>query len=157
VTLAALHFQIVGPTSWNSTNALPGLVLPDDPQLIVTVHFYEAFRFTHQGAEWVSGADAWLDTPWLGTDSDKAFLLDILATAAGWGDVHQRPIFVGEFGAYSRADIFSRVRWTDFVAREAERLGMSWAHWEFMSGFGLYNLQNDTWDELLKAALVPPA
>ena len=47
----------LGPGKWNSISELPGLLLPDDDEnLIVTVHSYEPFYFTHQGATW-SGPD----------------------------------------------------------------------------------------------------
>jgi endoglucanase len=49
----------------------------------------------------------------------------------------------------------SRARWTQFVVREAERLGFSWAYWEFCAGFGAYDPKTDTWREALKSALVP--
>ena len=43
----------VGPGKWNSVSELPQLLLPDDDQnLIVTVHNYDPFFFTHQGATW---------------------------------------------------------------------------------------------------------
>jgi endoglucanase len=43
----------VGPGGWNSIDELPNLRLPDDDMyLIVTVHNYEPFFFTHQGATW---------------------------------------------------------------------------------------------------------
>jgi len=43
----------VGPGRWNSIVELPKLRLPDDDQnLIVTVHNYDPFYFTHQGANW---------------------------------------------------------------------------------------------------------
>lgn len=147
---------VVGPVSWNNTNALPDLDLPDDRHLIVTVHFYEPFQFTHQGASWASGSDAWLGTEWRGTDADKAVVSGILERAADWGTDHGRPIFLGEFGAYSAADMNSRARWTAYVAREAERLDMSWAYWEFMAGFGLYIPEQDAWRQPLKDALLPP-
>ncbi len=42
---------------WNSVQELPNLKLPaDDQNLIVTLHCYEPFYFTHQGAHW-SGDD----------------------------------------------------------------------------------------------------
>ena len=45
---------VVGPTGWNSINDLDSLELPaNDRHLIVTVHYYNPFQFTHQGAEWV--------------------------------------------------------------------------------------------------------
>jgi endoglucanase len=48
----------------------------------------------------------------------------------------------------------SRARWTQFIVSEAERLGLSWAYWEFCSGFGAYDPQTDTWRDPLKAALI---
>lgn len=45
---------IVGPVGYNNIDRLSDLVLPADPNLIVTVHFYDPFDFTHQGANWVS-------------------------------------------------------------------------------------------------------
>ena len=45
----------VGPGKWNQAGELPNLRLPDNDQnLIVTVHCYEPFNFTHQGATWTS-------------------------------------------------------------------------------------------------------
>jgi endoglucanase len=47
----------VGPGRWNGVDELNRLRLPDDDQnLIVTVHSYDPFLFTHQGATW-SGPD----------------------------------------------------------------------------------------------------
>jgi len=43
----------VGPGKWNQVGELPKLRLPDeDENLIVTVHCYDPFYFTHQGAGW---------------------------------------------------------------------------------------------------------
>lgn len=47
----------VGPGQWNGVDELKNLVLPADDNLIVTVHCYEPFLFTHQGATW-AGAQA---------------------------------------------------------------------------------------------------
>ncbi len=43
----------VGPGRWNSPEELVNLRLPDDDDnIIVTLHCYEPFMFTHQGASW---------------------------------------------------------------------------------------------------------
>jgi endoglucanase len=48
-----LRTIFVGPGRWNAIAELKDLVLPaDDDNLIVTVHCYEPFYFTHQGATW---------------------------------------------------------------------------------------------------------
>ncbi len=44
---------LVGPGQFNAVAELSGLMLPDDDQnLIVTVHNYDPFQFTHQGTSW---------------------------------------------------------------------------------------------------------
>jgi len=46
----------LGPGKWNQVSELKDLVLPnDDHNLIVTVHCYDPFYFTHQGATWAGG------------------------------------------------------------------------------------------------------
>jgi endoglucanase len=63
-------------------------------------------------------------------------------------------VFVGEFGAFSGADMASRARWTACVRTEAERLGMSWAYWEFGTDFGAFDPGRGTWREPLRRALL---
>ncbi len=146
---------IVGPGQWNSIRALDKLELPrGDRNLIVTVHSYEPFEFTHQGASWAKGSEKWKGRTWTGTDAEKADVRKRFGQAAAWAKAHDRPVFLGEFGAYSAADMDSRARWTRFVTREAERLGWSWAYWEFCSGFGPYDPRTDQWRDPLKAALL---
>lgn len=49
---------VVGPGDWNHIAELPALDLPpDDDRLVVSVHLYEPFLFTHQGASWVPVLD----------------------------------------------------------------------------------------------------
>jgi endoglucanase len=146
---------IVGPGQWNGIRALEKLQLPkDDRHLIVTVHFYEPFEFTHQGASWVKGADRWKGRQWTGSPAEQAAIRQQLQKAAAWAKERGLPVFLGEFGAYEAADMESRARWTRFVAREAEKLGFSWAYWEFCSGFGAYDPRADRWRTPLKAALL---
>lgn len=146
---------IVGPGRWNSIGALDKLELPaDDRNLIVTVHCYDPFPFTHQNASWVKGSAKWKGTPWTGSDKEKADLTKTLTRAADWGKQHKRPIFLGEFGAFGDADLASRVRWTRHMVAQAEMLGLSWAYWEFCSGFGAYDPRQDVWRPELKAALL---
>lgn len=144
---------MVGPGNWNNIDALSKLELPQDEKLIVTVHYYSPFEFTHQGASWAEGSEKWLGRTW-GSEADRQAVRRDLEKAAAWAKERERPLFLGEFGAYSRAPLESRVKWTEFVRSEAERLGMSWAYWEFGSGFGVYDPQGEKWREPLKQALL---
>jgi endoglucanase len=146
---------IVGPGQWNAIRALDKLELPkDDHHLILTVHYYDPFQFTHQGASWVQGSDKWKGRKWTGTEAEKMEITRALEKVATWAKAHDRPVYLGEFGAFEGADLESRVRWTRFVAREAVRLGFSWAYWEFCAGFGIYDPKKDTWRDELKNALL---
>lgn len=148
---------IVGPVAFNNLSELPSLQLPDhDRYLIVTIHYYNPFRFTHQGASWVGPrAQNWLGTRWTGSPEDQAAVEADFQKIARWAEEHRRPIYIGEFGAYSRADLDSRVRWTRFVRQQAEKHGFSWAYWEFASGFGIYNPATGTWNRALLDSLIP--
>ena len=44
----------VEPGNWGGIDALKNLVLPPDDNVIVSVHCYEPFNFTHQGAGWTT-------------------------------------------------------------------------------------------------------
>jgi len=47
-----------------------------------------------------------------------------------------------------------RARWAHFVARQAERLGWSWAWWQFEGDFVLYDVKKDAWVAPIRQALV---
>ncbi len=146
---------IVGTANWGGVDALQKLKLPEDDYLILTFHYYNPFHFTHQGAEWVEGSDAWLGTRWLGSAEEIKAIQHDFDLVGQWATTHQIPVFMGEFGAYSKADMASRVRWTSTVARQAEQRGFSWAYWEFCSGFGVFDPVNNVWHSELLKALIP--
>jgi endoglucanase len=147
---------VIGPADWNSLYKLSDLVLPaEDRHIIVTFHYYLPFHFTHQGAEWAEGSNAWLGTTWENRAEEQKALETDLDLAATWAIKNNRPLYLGEFGAYSKADMDSRVRWTSFVARQAEERGISWAYWEFGAGFGVYDRQLKAWITPLLHALIP--
>ncbi len=146
---------IVGPIQWNSISELKSLELPEsDRRLIVTVHYYSPFEFTHQGADWMPEAARWLGRTWTGSDAERQAVKRDFDVAAAWGKEHQRPIYLGEFGAFHKADMDSRARWTRFVARAPSSAKFSWAYWEFGSGFGAYNINKRAWHQPLLEALV---
>lgn len=146
---------VVGGDQWNSERGLPDLRLPDKrDNLIVTFHYYDPFQFTHQGAEWVEGTNAWLGMTW-GQLIDYRGVERAFNRVARWGAEQGVPIFLGEFGAYSKADMESRVLWTAAVREQAEKHEMGWCYWEFAAGFGIYNPATGALNELYPA-LIPP-
>lgn len=145
----------IGPASYNSIDHLAQLELPqDDKNIIVTVHYYRPGEFTHQGAHWSSHKDV-VGVEWLGTVEEKRAIIEDFLKAQAWAEEHEYPLFLGEFGAYDKADTASRVRWTSFVARQAEALDWSWAYWQFDSDFIVYDIDDDHWIEPIRDALLP--
>jgi len=135
---------LMGVAEYGGLGAIGKLQLPDDEFIILSPHYYNPFNFTHQGAEWVGpDADAWLGTEWKDTEADRETVESEFSFALQFSETNHIPIHVGEFGAYSKADIASRERWTTFVARWFEEKNMSWAYWEFSAGFGIYNPATD--------------
>jgi endoglucanase len=147
---------VIGPVHWNTISDLKNLVLPqDDHDIIATVHFYNPMKFTHQGASWIQGADQWRNVTWQGTPAETQPIVAAFDQASAWGQAHHRPLFLGEFGAYSTGDMDSRARWIAFVARTAEAHGISWAYWEYSAGFGAYDPVAHQWREPILKALLP--
>jgi endoglucanase len=148
---------IIGPGEWNSIGKLGELVLPeDDRHILVTVHYYEPHTFTHQGAPF-EGRGEDVGYEWNATESERSAIERDFLSAQQWAMQNERPILLGEFGAYDAAGMNSRVRWTSFVARLAESHGWSWAYWQFDSDFVVYDIDAGKWVEPIRDALVPPA
>jgi len=146
---------VIGPVQWNAYDWVSTLDVPEDEHLIVTFHYYLPFEFTHQGAEWIGEeSNQWLGRTWV-TESEKVEVTGHFNSVAEWSKRKNVRVLVGEFGAYSKADMDSRVRWTEFVRSEAERHGFAWAYWEFGSGFGAYDPEARVWREELLRALIP--
>ncbi len=144
---------VVGPARWNTVDALPALCLPDDDHLVVTVHYYSPFRFTHQGAGWLDAADGWLGTTW-GSKAERARVRADLERAAAWARVRGRPLFLGEFGTIANARMADRAAWTALVRSEAERLGIAWALWDLATDFGAFDPDRGAWRAPLRDALL---
>lgn len=145
---------VVGPGFWNSIDHLQELKLPaDDRHLIVTVHYYKPMEFTHQGASWTNQKDR-TGIPW-GTDAERESVTRDFSKVATWAAENNRPVYLGEFGAYDKAAMDLRVLYTTFVSRAAEKSGWSWAYWQFDGDFIVWDMKRDAWVEPILRALIP--
>lgn len=145
---------VIGPGNWNRLTQFYELELPDDEHIVATFHYYDPFNFTHQGAEWAEGSRQWLGMTWDDTEVERRMLAFDMEMAKMWADEHGYELFMGEFGAYEKADLDSRVRWTRAVVEEAEARGIAWAYWEFGAGFGVYDREKGAWREPLLEAMM---
>ena len=143
---------VIGPTSWNNAGDLRLLRLPNDSNLIVTVHNYAPFTFTHQGAEWVAPVLPVGIT--CCSASQVAEMIAPLDAARAWSATAHYPVYVGEFGAYSKADEASRVDFNRKMRDEIESRGMTWSYWEFAAGFGVYDPRTRSFRDALVTSLL---
>jgi endoglucanase len=147
---------VIGPSRWNNLEELPNLDLPrEDRNILVTFHSYEPFRFTHQGAPWAKDMVGVKDVPF--TPADEARIKADYDKVGAWSKANDRPVLMGEFGAYEKSGtpMAARARYTATVRREAEAHGFPWAYWQFDSDFILYDIDRDRWVEPIRQALVP--
>ena len=108
---------IIGPAFWNSVDHLSELELPaDDRHLIVTVHYYKPMEFTHQGASWAGQKDK-VGVDWQATPEELAAIQRDFDKVTAWAKDQNRPVFLGEFGAYDKAAMDARVRYIQAVTR----------------------------------------
>lgn len=177
---------LVNPPQWAAVRGLDRLFLPEhDDRIIVSIHSYEPFEFTHQQAGWVKlddlrgirypgppetpvalppslrehpGLAAWLDAYNTRTGRANpcgpAVFEALLDEAAAWSKRFGRPIHIGEFGAYRKADAASRERYVRDFRRAAEKRGIPWAMWDWKAGFGYWD--PDEKRPLLREAIFGP-
>jgi endoglucanase len=153
--------RIVYVTSnkWSSFHTIGDVVLPDDPNIALTIHFYEPVVFTHQRASWVGFTNTLPAVKFPGTvpdvtghtlpsyhlklhAGDEITAAQIESTFAGvsaWLAAHAPKIevYVGEFGVYNTADAASTRRWIETVRSCAESRGWGWAVWDYNDSFGV--------------------
>jgi endoglucanase len=152
--------RIVYVTSnkWSSFHTIEDVVLPDDPNIALTLHFYEPIIFTHQGAPW-AGLNGLPPVTFPGAVPDasgfeKAYqnfhvhpgdaitaaqVEATFASVSAWLANHAPKIevYVGEFGVYEPADAASKRRWIATIRSNAESRNWGWAVWEYADSFAV--------------------
>jgi endoglucanase len=140
-----------GPASWNSAKMLDKLVLPDDPNIITTVHVYEPFDFTHQGVTYLP-----MNLP-KGVSCcnfiQEYKISNVISQAKDWSLRQQRPIYVGEFGVHKSADNEHKVEYIKKNIQLFKEHNINWIYWNFSGQFGAYNSRTSRWNKEMLNAL----
>ena len=163
--IAPNHTLIVGFHDWNSRAALIESKPFADPNIIYTFHYYDPFLFTHQGANWAGeglpdlkyvpfpySKKQKIETPdsakgkWVEslinsykTDSGAEKMFNDLKAAKDWSVKYKAPIFLGEFGSFSKLPtIEDRCRHAATVYMILGKLDIPSAWWEWDGGFNMF-------------------
>ena len=142
---------LIGPGEWNAITELPKLRVPRDRNVIVSIHNYDPFPFTHQGVEWMPQFPV---GPTCCSPKDRAAITNALDMAVRWNQQSGYPVHLGEFGTYEKVDTKSRAEYARIVRDEAEKRGIGWTYWNFSSDFGAYATKTGTWIEPIRRALL---
>ncbi|WP_214071929.1 cellulase family glycosylhydrolase [Mucilaginibacter sp. dw_454] len=156
---------IVGASNFNSIYELSRTERMADENIVYTVHFYEPFLFTHQGASWVGDQVATTGVPFpysaenfptmnaktkgtwgetnyyqYRTDGNEQSMVDKLSIVKKWADKYDVPLICTEYGSYKKyADQDSRCRYTKAIRRSLKKLKMPGIMWEYDSDFSIFN------------------
>ncbi|MBS1794833.1 MAG: glycoside hydrolase family 5 protein [Acidobacteria bacterium] len=163
--IAPKHTLVVGFHDWNSRKALIESAPFADGNIIYTFHYYDPFLFTHQGATWAGeGLADVRDVPFPWTkkvkievpasakgkwveglirdyeaDSQSDKMFADLKAAKDWSEKYKAPIFLGEFGSYSRyGALADRCRHAAVVYAALGKLKIPNAWWEWNDGFNMF-------------------
>ncbi len=175
----------VEPGNWGGIDELNHLVLPPDENLIVSVHCYAPFYFTHQGATWTKGETTqtglvfpgppahplvtdpklnlkkyyrhWIEQyntlPAESNPSGPKAFTGQLRFLHDWSVYYGRPVHIGEFGAYTKADATSRANFYGAFRRAAEAQQLGWCIWDWSAGFRYWDKNRNQPMPGLQAAL----
>jgi endoglucanase len=128
---------IVGGQGWSGVASLATLTLPADPYVIATIHTYDPFPFTHQGASWIT------PTPALGrafgSAADKAELDANLQKVRDYMTRTGRAVFVGEYGANDDPGVplAERINYYGTITSAYASIGVPSCAWAYTNTFRL--------------------
>lgn len=132
---------IIGPYFYNNIDYLNQLVLPEDRNIMLTVHYYEPNDVTFQGNIYHPGYEHLENITWTGTADETKYLQDKFQIVADYAKKYDVDVLIGEFGTTQEAPHDTRIAWTKAVVEESNKHGFAYCYWEYNSWFGLYDTQ----------------
>ncbi len=158
---------VIGSNRWQSVNTFDELKVPaNDPNILLSFHFYEPFLLTHYHASWTELKDyqgpvhypgiiltetEFDDLPeavkpvagkWVGTEFNKSSILEMWQKPIQKAKTLGLPLYCGEFGIMAEAPEKDRLNWYRDMVALFEENNIGSANWNYKSGqFGL--IDND--------------
>jgi endoglucanase len=134
---------VIGGENWSGVDSLATLTLPADPYVVPTIHTYDPFEFTHQGATWVT------PTPPVGRVFGSA--ADFTQLNANLQKVREyitrtgRVPFVGEYGAIDDTGltVAQRVQYYNTITTAYASIGVQTCAWGYTDTFRLRDQTGD--------------
>lgn len=109
--------------------ATTGVLFPGPPPVPLNAH-------TSISHSWViDWFNEYSTKPALQNPSGPNAFIARLRNARSWSEFYGRPVHIGEFGCYEKADPVSRVRYHKEIRESMDQLGLGWAMWDWKAGF----------------------
>jgi endoglucanase len=152
---------VIGSNMWQSANTFDELKVPEnDPNIILSFHFYSPFPLTHHQASWTGIKDYTGPVNYPGQLIDSADLAGLDSTLVNrlkWDNrvynidtlekmiqepirvakAKNLPLYCGEFGCLPTVSTEARLAWYNDMITMLNRNGIAWANWDYKGGFGI--------------------
>ncbi len=151
---------VIGSNKWQSAKTFDELrIPPNDPNILLSFHFYEPFHLTHFQASWTDLKDFKGKVQYPGqivvdgkTREEKMIynqdtLQAMMAKPIHLADSLHLPLYCGEFGVIDNSPRDSKMRWYKDMVAVFDKNGIAYANWNYKSGsFGVVdeNIVPDT-------------
>ena len=163
---------IMGSNRWQSFSTVKDLRVPEnDPNIMISFHYYEPFLLTHYKASWSHTRDLAVAVHYPGqliADADMAsagnhagagksvFNIDVMEKhflqVVEVAKKHKLKIYCGEYGCINGAPHADKIRWYKDMYTLFERHGIARSNWDYKGGFGIVR-NNDPQTEMINAIL----
>ena len=153
---------VIGSNRWQRFETVKDLDLPEnDPNLIVSFHYYDPFLFTHYLASWTDNRDyigrvhypgqvvnpedlaalpaqlAGRFADWTKQVYDKDAFKRDFSEALSIAKARGLQLYCGEYGCINSSPVPDRVRWWRDINEVFEEMGIARAVWDYKGDFGI--------------------
>lgn len=167
---------VIGSNLWQRTDTFDQLRVPEnDPNILLSFHFYEPFLLTHYRASWTDIYNYEGPVHYPGElvtqaefdslpNTQKAYaeermhtyqqdtLEKMMAKPLQKAKELNLPLYCGEWGVISSAPTADRLRWYEDMVSIFEENDIAYANWDYKSGsFGLVTDQGKPNEDLVEA------
>ena len=153
---------VIGSNRWQRFETVKELELPEnDPNIIVSFHYYDPFLFTHYLAGWTENrdyigrvhypgqvvapedlaklpkdlSDRFAD--WTEQVYDKEAFKRDFSEALSVAKARGLQLYCGEYGCINSSPVPDRVRWWRDINEVFEEMGIARAVWDYKGDFGI--------------------
>ncbi|MBK5277641.1 MAG: cellulase family glycosylhydrolase [Bacteroidia bacterium] len=142
---------VIGSNRWQSANTFDQLKIPaNDPNILLSFHFYEPFFLSHYQASWTRLKDFKGDVNYPGEivlNSDdpehkrvynRDTLLNMMRKPLQLAASLKLPLYCGEFGIIDKSPTEPKLAWYRDMVSIFDEHGIGYANWNYKAGsFGI--------------------